>query len=75
MALKLKNIITYPTFKEVEDADRPTLYRIWKDLPEPGTCTEDYESMAIAEMITKEERIILDRILERLKELGAFCDV
>ena len=68
----MRELPPYPRLEEVEAANRPTLYKWWKNLPNPGAATEGYLNVTLAELTTKEERLIRDRILERLHELGGF---
>lgn len=59
----------YPTLAEVESADREQLARWYRFLDSPGTGaigTKNFDSSL------DEQRLILDRIIERFKQMGMF---
>lgn len=58
----------YPTREEVEKASRITLARWVRFLHSPGD--RDIGRKEIFEQVLTEEKIILDRILERFEEMG-----
>ena len=61
--------MSYPTIEEVEKADRVQLARWYRFLPSPGTRAigkENFEEVLDAEVK------IMNRIVEKFKELGFF---
>lgn len=61
--------IEYPTAQQVEDADRRTLCYWWRFLPSPGENAIGNEEFA---KIMAAEKVLIDRIAERLQLAGGF---
>ncbi len=66
--------MTYPYPHEIESANRLQLYWWFKSLDRPGESTLLWDNPKLTEKIIKEETILFERIVERLKALGAFYE-
>ena len=63
--------MNYPTMEEVEKADRIQICRWYRFLPSPGWYTLGLDDPNF-ETVMMKEKAIMDRIVERSKELGGF---
>lgn len=61
--------MNYPTMDEVNAADRRQICEWNRFLPSPGTRAIGRDGF---ESVMRDEAKIMDRIVERLKELGGF---
>jgi hypothetical protein len=57
----------YPTLEEVESADRYAICKWWRFLKSPG---ERAIGRPEFEEVLQKEKVVMDRIAERYKELG-----
>lgn len=63
--------MTYPTLEAVEQADHLQLCRWQRFLPGPGSSAVNRDAVAFDAVLRKEVPV-MDRIVERVKELGGF---
>ena len=61
----------YPTLNEVNTASRYQICYWWRLLPSPGSRAVD-KPEHIFRPILEAEKVIMDRIAERFKEVGGF---
>lgn len=61
--------MNYPTLQEVEIADRIQICKWWRFLPSPGSRAIGKDNFS---EILHQEAEVMDRIGERLKDLGGF---
>jgi hypothetical protein len=61
--------MNYPTLEEVEKADREQICRWWRFLPSPGAGAVGRDDFT---EVLNQHAIVLNRIGERLGELGGF---
>lgn len=61
----------YPTMEQVNNADHEQICRWWRFLKSPGLSAINRNRNDFKEVL-KREKVIMDRINERLKEFGGF---
>jgi len=63
--------VSYPTIQQVEAASHEQVCRWYRFLPSPGTSAIGREDGSFEEAMVA-EKVVMDRICQRLDELGGF---